>query len=78
MLCRTASDLYWLARYVERAENNARLIDLTQRISLLPERLDPGKSSTTAWRRALDALGQLEVYDAGRGEIDAGTRAGRG
>lgn len=72
MLCRTASDLYWLSRHVERAENTARLIDLTQRISLLPERLDPGKSSTTAWRRALDALGQLELYGACRGGIEAG------
>ncbi len=70
MLCRTASDLYWMARYVERAENNARLVDLTQRISLLPERLDPGRSSTTAWRRALDALGQLETYEACRGELE--------
>ncbi|MBB6183358.1 alpha-E domain-containing protein [Oleiagrimonas soli] len=69
MLCRTASDLYWLSRYVERAENTARLIDLTQRISLLPERLDPGKSSTTAWRRGLDALGQLEPYEQTCGEI---------
>jgi uncharacterized alpha-E superfamily protein len=72
MLCRTASDLYWLARYVERAENNARLIDLAQRISLLPARLDPGKSSTTAWRRALDALGQLDLYNACCGEIESG------
>ncbi len=71
MLCRTASDLYWLARYVERAENIARLVDLTQRISLLPERLDPGKSSSTAWGRALDALGQLELYGQLRGEIEA-------
>lgn len=63
MLCRTASDLYWLSRDVERAENIARLVDLTQRISLLPERLDPGKSSTTAWSRGLDALGQLEAYN---------------
>ncbi|RAP57957.1 alpha-E domain-containing protein [Oleiagrimonas sp. MCCC 1A03011] len=73
MLCRTASDLYWLSRYVERAENIARLVDLTQRISLLPERLDPGKSATTAWRRGLDALGQLELFGAARGEIEPET-----
>jgi uncharacterized alpha-E superfamily protein len=71
MLCRTASDLYWLTRYVERAENTARLIDLTQRIALLPERLDPGKSEATAWQRALDALGLLDDYAAGHGAIDA-------
>lgn len=71
MLCRTASDLYWLTRYVERAENTARLVDLTQRIALLPERLDPGKSEVTAWQRALDALGLLDDYVGGHGEIDA-------
>jgi len=62
--------LYWLSRYVERAENIARLVDLTQRISLLPERLDPGKSVTTAWRRGLDALGQLELFEQARAEIE--------
>ncbi len=37
MLCRTANDLYWTARHIERAENMARLIDVAQRIrSCLP------------------------------------------
>ncbi|MGZ5918609.1 MAG: alpha-E domain-containing protein, partial [Hyphomicrobium sp.] len=36
MLGRTANDLYWLARYVERAENMARLIEVGYRIALLP------------------------------------------
>ena len=62
MLCRTASDLYWLSRYIERAENMARLIDFTQRIALLPARLDPGRSEAASWRRALDALGLIESY----------------
>jgi uncharacterized alpha-E superfamily protein len=62
VLCRTASDLYWLGRQVERCENTARLIDLTQRISLLPERLDPGKTQVTSWQRALDALGMSEAW----------------
>jgi uncharacterized alpha-E superfamily protein len=57
MLCRTASDLYWLSRYIERAENTARLIDFTQRIALLPARLDPGRGDAASWQRALDALG---------------------
>ena len=57
MLCRTASDLYWLSRHIERAENIARLIDFTQRIALLPARLDPGRADTASWQRALDALG---------------------
>lgn len=72
MLCRTANDLFWMSRYVERAENMARLIDLTQRISLLPERLDPGKSATPAWQRALDALGLMDAYAESCGDIDPG------
>ena len=36
MLARTASNLYWMSRYVERAENTARILDVTYRMSLLP------------------------------------------
>ena len=34
MLSRTADHLYWMARYTERAENIARLLDVTYRMSL--------------------------------------------
>ena len=36
MLSRTAENLYWLARYVERAEYIARTIDATLRVTALP------------------------------------------
>ena len=36
MLSRTADNLYWLGRYVERVENTARLLAGTQRLSLMP------------------------------------------
>ena len=36
MLGRTASNLYWLCRYMERAENMARLLDVGYRMSLEP------------------------------------------
>ena len=43
MLSRTANDLYWMARHIERAENTARLLDVTYRTSLLPyEVQEPG------------------------------------
>jgi uncharacterized alpha-E superfamily protein len=71
MLCRTASDLYWVARHMERAENTARLIDLAQRMALLPERFERGKAAAAPWRRALDALGIAEDYEARHGAIDA-------
>ncbi len=36
MLGRTAANLFWLSRYVERAENIARLLEVGYRISLIP------------------------------------------
>ncbi|MGB2247502.1 MAG: alpha-E domain-containing protein [Alcanivorax sediminis] len=35
MLSRTASDLYWLSRYFERAENTARMLDVVWNLSLI-------------------------------------------
>ncbi|MEM7192490.1 MAG: alpha-E domain-containing protein, partial [Pseudomonadota bacterium] len=40
MLSRTAEDLYWMARNMERAENTARMLDVSFRLSLLPSSLD--------------------------------------
>ncbi len=71
MLCRTASDLYWASRHMERAENTARLIDVTLRIALLPERYDPGKREAAPWRRAADALGLADVVRNRYGRIDS-------
>ena len=71
MLCRTADDLYWVSRHMERAENTARLIDVTTRIAMLPERLDRGKALAAPWRRALDALGAVDTCLKRYGSIDA-------
>lgn len=71
MLCRTASDLYWASRLMERAENTARLVDVTLRIALLPERYDRYKAEAGPWRRALDALGLADAVEAEYGKIDA-------
>ena len=37
MLSRTADHLYWMARFTERAENLARLLDVTHQMSLVPQ-----------------------------------------
>ena len=39
MLSRAANNLYWMSRHIERAENTARLLDVTHRMSLLPYRI---------------------------------------
>src|SRR5688572_12967221 len=36
MLSRTADDLYWLARYVERAESLARILEAAHRLTAVP------------------------------------------
>jgi uncharacterized alpha-E superfamily protein len=38
MLSRTADHLFWMARYMERAENTARMLDVNYQTSLLPQR----------------------------------------
>ena len=42
MLSRTASGLYWMALYLERAEQLARVLDVTNRLSLMPVRNSHG------------------------------------
>jgi len=69
MLCRTAADLYWLSRHMERVDNTARLIDLAHRIALLPERPSPGLDNPSPWGRALDALGRAEDYALRHGAL---------
>ena len=40
MLSRTAENLFWMARSMERAENTARMLDVSFRMSLLPSTID--------------------------------------
>src|SRR5258707_9825563 len=54
MLSRTAENLYWLARSVERAEYIARTIDATLRVTALPAAYI-GK--TNEWESALLTAG---------------------
>ena len=36
MLSKTAENLYWAARYIERADSIARLLEVAYRIHLIP------------------------------------------
>ncbi|MBA2124728.1 hypothetical protein DLM45_00600 [Hyphomicrobium methylovorum] len=68
MLSRTANDLYWLSRYVERAENMARLLEVGYRIVLLP-RQDEGFHEE--WRSTLESAGCLDGYTQRHGELNS-------
>lgn len=57
MLSRTADHLFWMSRYIERAENLARLLDVTWQMSLVPQSLDAANQN---WN-AIIALNSLET-----------------
>jgi uncharacterized alpha-E superfamily protein len=63
MLCRTANELFWMARHIERAENTARMLDVTFRMSLLPyEVIEPGLAWAEPWAVPLISSGLATAY----------------
>jgi uncharacterized alpha-E superfamily protein len=63
MLCRTANELFWMSRHIERAENAARLLDVTYRMSLLPyEVVEPGLAWAEPWAVPLITSGMATSY----------------
>lgn len=59
MLSRTADHLYWMARYTERAENLARMLEVNYRMSLLPQGAEIVEQG---WTATLTIIGLLEAY----------------
>jgi uncharacterized alpha-E superfamily protein len=60
VLSRTADHLYWMARYLERAETIARMLEAEQQLALLPRPVEVAQRSL---RATLVALGAHEAYD---------------
>src|SRR5882724_3582059 len=67
MLSRTADSLYWLARYVERAENIARIITVGHRMATMAGSLG---SPSNEWQSTLVATGCEPGYFAKYGTVD--------
>jgi uncharacterized alpha-E superfamily protein len=61
MLSRTADHLYWMARYTERAENTARMLDVNLQTALLPQSDDDAQG---AWRAMLGISELQQAYDS--------------
>ncbi len=59
MLSRTADNLFWLSRYVERADYLARILEATQRLSVLPVSY---AGEGDAWHSALATAGCLNAF----------------
>src|SRR3982750_792978 len=59
MLARTVENVYWLSRYLERAENTARIVSVNTNLLLdLPGGIAPG------WLPLVDISGNRAEFDA--------------
>ncbi|OZI15739.1 hypothetical protein CAL18_17340 [Bordetella genomosp. 7] len=61
MLSRTADHLFWMCRYIERAENTARMLDVNLQMSLLPQ---DDQAGDTLWSAVLRISELQSGYDA--------------
>jgi uncharacterized alpha-E superfamily protein len=61
MLSRVADSLYWMSRYIERAENIARLLDVNLQLLLDFESLDDAKLKEH-WEPIIRAAGEEELF----------------
>ena len=68
MLSRTADHLYWMARYTERAENTARMLDVAVQTSMLPQSAADVESG---WRAMLSISELEQAFDAKYEVLDA-------
>jgi uncharacterized alpha-E superfamily protein len=60
MLSRTADHLFWMARYTERAENTARMLDVNVQTAMLPQ---SAEATERGWRAMLGISELQEDFD---------------
>lgn len=65
MLSRVANSMYWIGRYIERAENVARSIEVNSHMTL-----DLEGEEDTQWRPLVTIMGDHATFDAGYGEAN--------
>lgn len=65
MLSRVANNLYWLARYLERAENTARLVNVNSHLLL-----DLPKNIKLGWEPIVDILSFRDLFYHSYNEAD--------
>ncbi len=67
MLSRTADHLFWMSRYIERAENTARMLNVNYETSLLPQ---SASEAEAGWQGLLSISELLPSYTALHGEVN--------
>jgi uncharacterized alpha-E superfamily protein len=60
MLSRTADNLFWMCRHVERAENTARMLDVNLQMSLLPQ---DAATRERSWRAVMRISELQPLFD---------------
>lgn len=68
MLSRTADHLFWMSRYTERAENTARMLNVSYETSLLPQ---SSATVQSGWEGLLSISELLPAYTKLHGEVKA-------
>lgn len=68
MLSRTADHLFWMARYIERAENTARMLDVNVQTALLPQHPEIAEQG---WRAMLSICELTEAFSKRHSELTA-------
>ena len=58
MLSRVAENVYWMARYIERAENTARLINVNTNLIL-----DLPRSANVGWEPLIEISGSEDIFN---------------
>ena len=60
LLCRVADSLFWMSRYIERAENTARLVDVN--LQRLLETDGTSRAAAKFWEGILQSMGDLALF----------------
>lgn len=67
MLSRTADHLFWMGRYMERAENTARMLDVSRQTAMLPQ---SSVQVVQGWAGVLSICELQEAYARRHGAIE--------
>ncbi|NVK34373.1 MAG: alpha-E domain-containing protein [Rhodobacteraceae bacterium] len=66
MLGRTASSLFWMSRYQERAQNTSKILETAYRSAMVPQ---SGQTENGEWLNALETAGAAAAYEFNIGEV---------
>ncbi len=73
MLCRVAESLFWMSRYIERAENNARLLDVNRQLLLDFDPNGQHENLAPGWNSIISSLEEQDLFSSLHAQANAET-----